>query len=41
MNFYSWSSICGVIQSDGKVTGYSPYFDVGDSVSADEIEIVN
>ncbi len=31
----------GVLHSDGKVTGYSPYFDVDDYVSADEIEIVN
>lgn len=31
----------GVLHSDGKVTGYSPYFDVDDYVSADEIEIGN
>lgn len=31
----------GVLHSDGKITAYSPYFDVDDFVSADEIEIIN
>lgn len=31
----------GVLHSDGNVTAYSPYYDVDDYVSADEIEIIN